>query len=41
MLIDVKNLAEIPILKGQLKSEFEMKDLGAATKILSMEIKRD
>lgn len=41
MLIVVKNLAEIPILKGQLKSEFEMKDLGAATKILSMEIKRD
>lgn len=34
MLIVIKNLAEIHILKGQLKSEFEMKDLGAATKIL-------
>lgn len=31
----------ITTLKAQLSSEFEMKDLGAAKKILGMEIKRD
>jgi len=41
MLIAAKDLTEIHNLKSQLKSEFEMKDLGAAKKILGMEIKRD
>ncbi|CAL9112903.1 unnamed protein product, partial [Musa textilis] len=41
MLIAAKNLSEIHTLKMQLNSEFEMKDLGAAKKILGMEIKRD
>ena len=41
MLIAAKNLSEIHILKMQLSSEFEMKDLGAAKKILGMEIKRE
>lgn len=41
MLIAAKDLTEIHILKSRLKSEFEMKDLGAAKKILGMEIKRD
>ncbi|XP_070047356.1 uncharacterized protein [Nicotiana tomentosiformis] len=41
MLISAKDLIEIHNLKSQLKSEFEMKDLGAAKKILGMEIKRD
>ena len=41
MLIATKNLLEIHTLKMQLSSEFEMKDLGAAKKILGMEIKRD
>ncbi|GJS97909.1 retrovirus-related pol polyprotein from transposon TNT 1-94 [Tanacetum coccineum] len=41
--LDVKTtfLHEIDKLKAQLKSEFEMKDLGAAKKILGMEIIRD
>jgi len=41
MLIAAKNLSEIHTLKLQLSSEFEMKDLGAAKKILGMDIKRD
>ncbi|KAF3668075.1 hypothetical protein FXO37_09705 [Capsicum annuum] len=41
MLIAAKDLTEIHNLKSQLKSEFEMKDLGAAKKILGMEIRRD
>ncbi|GJR53654.1 transposable element [Tanacetum coccineum] len=41
MLIASKNMSEIDQLKAQLKSEFEMKDLGAAKKILGMEIIRD
>ena len=41
MLIAAKNLSEIHILKMQLSSEFEMKDLGATKKILGMEIKRE
>ncbi|KAK1652805.1 hypothetical protein QYE76_070610 [Lolium multiflorum] len=41
MLIAAKSMKEITTLKNQLSSEFEMKDLGPAKKILGMEIKRD
>ncbi|XP_059650617.1 cysteine-rich receptor-like protein kinase 42 [Cornus florida] len=41
MLIASKNKVEIDKLKIQLSTEFEMKDLGEAKKILGMEIKRD
>ena len=41
MLIASKNQAKIEKLKVQLKRKFEMKDLGEAKKILSMEITRD
>ncbi|KAH9793888.1 hypothetical protein KPL71_004697 [Citrus sinensis] len=41
MLIASKNRDEIERLKKQLASEFEMKDLGDAQKILGMEICRD
>ena len=41
MLIAAKSRAEINKLKQLLSSEFEMKDLGAAKKILGMEIWRD
>ena len=41
MLIAAKSMKEIAALKSQLSSEFEMKDLGAAKKILGMEITRD
>jgi hypothetical protein len=41
MLIAAKSKKEITTLKAQLSSEFEMKDLGAAKKILGMEITRD
>ena len=41
MLIAAKGKKEITTLKAQLSSEFEMKDLGAAKKILGMEITRD
>jgi hypothetical protein len=41
MLTAAKSMKEITILKAQLSSEFEMKDLGRAKKILGMEIKRD
>jgi hypothetical protein len=41
MLIAAKSIQEITTLKAQLSSEFEMKDLGPAKKILGMEIKRD
>jgi hypothetical protein len=41
MLIAAKSKKEIPTLKAQLSSEFEMKDLDAAKKILGMEITRD
>ncbi|KAL5768311.1 hypothetical protein ACOSQ2_015094 [Xanthoceras sorbifolium] len=41
MLIAAKKLSDIDKLKKQLKNEFEMKDLGAAKKILGMEIKRN
>jgi hypothetical protein len=41
MLIASKSMKEITVLKPQLSSEFDMKDLGAANKILGMEIVRD
>ena len=41
MLIAAKSKVDIANLKRQLSSEFEMKDLGAAKKILGMEISRD
>nr|GEY47759.1 retrovirus-related Pol polyprotein from transposon TNT 1-94 [Tanacetum cinerariifolium] len=41
MLIAAKNIVVINDLKALLKSKFEMKDLGAAKKILGMEIWRD
>src|SRR4051812_31695918 len=41
MLIAAKSMKEITTLKAQLSSEFEIKDLGPAKKILGMEIKRD
>ena len=40
MLIAAKSKKEITTLKKLLSSEFEMKDLGAAKKILGMEITR-
>ena len=41
MLIAAKGKKAITTLKAQLSSEFEMKDLAAAKKILGMEITRD
>ena len=41
ILIAAKNAAEIQNIKVMLSKEFEMKDLGAASKILGMEILRD
>src|SRR4051812_18151897 len=41
MLIAANDMNEITTLKAHLRSEFEMKDLGAAKKILGMEITRD
>jgi hypothetical protein len=41
MLIAAKSMFDIVELKRQLSGEFEMKDLGAAKKILGMEINRD
>ena len=41
MLILARNMTKITKLKQQLSSEFEMKDLGGACKILGMELKRD
>jgi hypothetical protein len=41
MLIAAKSMLEIKRLKSLLGDEFEMKDLGAAKKILGMEIHRD
>jgi hypothetical protein len=38
MLIAIKSKKEITTLKARLNSEFEMKDLGAAKKILGIEI---
>ena len=41
MLIASHDVSKIAKLKAQLRSEFEMKELGAAQKILGMEIWRD
>ncbi|KAG7636059.1 Transposon En/Spm-like [Arabidopsis thaliana x Arabidopsis arenosa] len=41
MLIAAKNMSEVNKVKKRLSSEFEMKDMGAASKILGIEIKRD
>jgi len=41
ILIVSTNRSSIDKLKVQLSSEFEMKDLGEAKRILDMEIKRD
>jgi hypothetical protein len=41
MLIAAKSKIDITNLKEQLSSEFEMKGLGAAKKILGIEISRD
>ena len=41
MLLASKQMSEIERLKQLLNSEFEMKDLGNAKKILGMEITRD
>ncbi|KAH9647382.1 hypothetical protein KPL70_025173 [Citrus sinensis] len=41
MLLACKQREELEWLKGELSSEFEMKDLGLATKILGMHIIRD
>ena len=41
MLIASKSKVEIDRLKAQLRTDFEMKDLGEAKKILCMEIQRD
>ena len=41
MLIACKHIEEIEKLKSELRSEFEMKDLCSASKILGMQVKRD
>ena len=41
MLIAAKSIVEVNKLKVLLSREFDMKDLGAAKKILRMEIRRD
>ena len=41
MLIAAKSKEKIRTVKAQFNNEFEMKDLGAAKKILGMEILRD
>ena len=41
MLIACKSMGEIRKLKSQLSAEFEMKDMGAAKKILGMKIRRE
>jgi len=41
MLIASKSRSTIDKLKKQLSSEFEMKDLEEANKVLDMEIERD
>ncbi|KAL0426860.1 UNVERIFIED_CONTAM: Retrovirus-related Pol polyprotein from transposon TNT 1-94 [Sesamum latifolium] len=41
MLIAAKNMHDVLALKALLSQEFDMKDLGAAMKILGMEIHRD
>ena len=41
MLIAAKSKKDIQVLKKSLSTEFEMKDLGAASRILGMDIVRD
>ena len=41
MLISGVDADEIKVVKAQLKSEFDMKDLGIAKRILEMDIVRD
>lgn len=41
MLLAAKEMSEINKLKEVLSSEFEMKDMGAASRILGIDIKRD
>ena len=41
MLIAARSMTEVNRLKKLLKKEFDMKDLGAARKMLGMEIRRD
>jgi len=41
MLIAAEHKSDVQKLKSLLSAEFEMKDLGPATKILGMEIYRD
>ncbi|KAK3006060.1 hypothetical protein RJ639_016678 [Escallonia herrerae] len=41
MLLAAKSMSDVNDLKVQLKREFEMKDLGAAKRILAMEIQKD
>ena len=41
MLIALRSRSTIDALKRDLSSEFEMKDLGEARKVLGMEITRD
>jgi hypothetical protein len=41
MLIAAKSMKEVTALKAQLSRKFDMKDLGAAKKILGMEIIKD
>jgi hypothetical protein len=41
MLIAAKRMKEAIALKAQLSREYDMEDLGAAKKILGMEIIRD
>ncbi|KAK3006364.1 hypothetical protein RJ639_016617 [Escallonia herrerae] len=41
MLITAKSMSNVNDLKEQLKRKFEMKDLGAAKRILGMKIQRD
>ena len=41
MLIAAKSMIEVNKLKTLLRKEFDMKDLGAAKKILGMEIRKN
>jgi len=41
ILIATKNMSEVDKLKGKLKQESEMKDLGEAKKILEIEIHKN
>ena len=41
MLIAAKSKKDIQVLKKSLSTKFEMKDLGAASRILRMDIMRD